>query len=327
MAEKNNEHSLLWATAYALAGMSMYNMSQLKKATAKKIHKRDDLRSYSGRFGEILYRKEGKGTPLLLIHDLDPASSSFEWNNAIPELSKSHSVYAIDLPGCGNSDKTNTEYSVYMYALAINDFIKGRILRGKTDLNVDAIASGCSASLLITAAALDGSIYRSIGLVNPSDKVSFCSQFVVHPKLKRAFRYIINTPIVGTFIYNLFYSRRHLSDQVNKSNYAKLKSDDRIAQIDAQYEASHLGGFGSKFLFSSIEGGLMASDTPRMLKKLTCHCSIYTGEYTEDIDELLDKYLLIRPDITLYTIMNCSIPHFEQPEALLRELSRDLSRR
>lgn len=327
MAKRNNDHPLLRTTAYALTAMSIYNISQLKKATAKNIHKRDDLRSYSGRFGEILYRKEGKGTPLLLIHDLDPASNCYEWNNAIPELSKKYSVYAIDLPGCGNSDKTNTEYSVYMYALAINDFIKGRILRGRTDVSVDAISSGCSASLLITAAALDGSIYRSIGLVNPSDKVSFCSKFIVDSNLKRAFRFIINTPIVGTFIYNLFYCRRHLNEEINNSGYSRLKSDDRAAQIDAMYEASHLGGFGSKFLFSSIEGGLMAADTSRLLKKLTCHCSIYTGEYSENIDELMNKYLLIRPDINLCTIPCCSLPQFEHPEALLRELSRESSRK
>ena len=50
--------------------------------------------------------KFGSGKPLLLIHDLDPSSSAYEWNQLEQQLAKDFTVYSIDLPGCGRSDKS-----------------------------------------------------------------------------------------------------------------------------------------------------------------------------------------------------------------------------
>ena len=49
------------------------------------------------RLGDIHYTKTGYGKPLLLIHDLDAASCSYEWNKLIPTLSKDYTVYALEL--------------------------------------------------------------------------------------------------------------------------------------------------------------------------------------------------------------------------------------
>lgn len=34
---------------------------------------------YHWKYGNIYYTKSGKGKPVLLIHDLDPTASSYEW--------------------------------------------------------------------------------------------------------------------------------------------------------------------------------------------------------------------------------------------------------
>ena len=53
--------------------------------------------TYSWRFGDISYTKTGHGKPILLIHDLKTASSSYEWHKIIKKLAKNHTVYALDL--------------------------------------------------------------------------------------------------------------------------------------------------------------------------------------------------------------------------------------
>ena len=42
-----------------------------------------------------------------LIHDLDPTASSYEWKAVTKKLAENHTVYAIDLLGCGRSEKPN----------------------------------------------------------------------------------------------------------------------------------------------------------------------------------------------------------------------------
>ena len=60
---------------------------------------------YNWRFGNIYYTKRGKGKPILLIHDLMPGGSAYEWSKVERELSTQYTVYAVDLPGCGRSEK------------------------------------------------------------------------------------------------------------------------------------------------------------------------------------------------------------------------------
>src|SRR6202012_5029277 len=55
----------------------------------------DDLR--------IHYRRTGSGRPLLLIHGL--VGSAMNWNRNIQELGRDATVYAIDLPNMGESDR------------------------------------------------------------------------------------------------------------------------------------------------------------------------------------------------------------------------------
>lgn len=58
-----------------------------------------------------------------------------------------HTVYTIDLLGCGYSDKPNITYTAYMYTQLLNDFIVNVIAR-----RVSVAATGQSAPLTIMAA-------------------------------------------------------------------------------------------------------------------------------------------------------------------------------
>ena len=90
-------------------------MKDLLKSTASNY--------YNWRFGKIYYTKQGTGSPVLLIHDLTIYSSAYEWEALVKQLEKNHTVYCIDLPGCGRSDKQHITYTNYLYVQAISDFI------------------------------------------------------------------------------------------------------------------------------------------------------------------------------------------------------------
>lgn len=49
----------------------------------------------------VHYRLAGSGPPMLLLHGVGESSAS--WIEVLPALSARHTVYAPDLPGCGDS--------------------------------------------------------------------------------------------------------------------------------------------------------------------------------------------------------------------------------
>ena len=58
----------------------------------------------------IRYYRMGEGPPVILLHGLGEAA--VVWYSNMEPLSDGHSVYALDLPGHGASDKPNWSYSL-----------------------------------------------------------------------------------------------------------------------------------------------------------------------------------------------------------------------
>jgi pimeloyl-ACP methyl ester carboxylesterase len=77
--------------------------------------------------GQIHYRTEGSGPPLLLFH-MAPMSSE-EFNDLIPLLSGKYQVVAPDLPGHGESSDPPHEYAVAEYSRAILAFMDALRIR------------------------------------------------------------------------------------------------------------------------------------------------------------------------------------------------------
>ena len=116
-----------------LAGVSLGAMHIANRvleyiSTADKLINSDEYEYYNWRFGKIAYKKTGEGSPLLLVHNLNVCSSSYEWRNNIAELAKSHTVYTIDLLGCGCSDRPGLTYTNYLYVELITNILSEKKL-------------------------------------------------------------------------------------------------------------------------------------------------------------------------------------------------------
>ena len=79
---------IFFFTSAAAAGM--YTLNRIVDYTAgmKNLLKTDDGETYHWKQGDIFYTKSGSGSPLLLVHDLNPASSNMEWDKIIRKLEK-----------------------------------------------------------------------------------------------------------------------------------------------------------------------------------------------------------------------------------------------
>jgi len=69
----------------------------------------------------VVYRVDGKGPVLLLVHGL--AGSAETWRHVMPALAKGFTVVAPDLLGQGQSDKPRGEYSLGAHANTLRDLM------------------------------------------------------------------------------------------------------------------------------------------------------------------------------------------------------------
>ena len=77
--------------------------------------------------GQIHYRTEGSGRPLLMLHE--SPTSSITYSRVIPILARRFRVIAMDTMGYGNSDPPETTYEVADYARTIAHFLDAMELK------------------------------------------------------------------------------------------------------------------------------------------------------------------------------------------------------
>jgi len=71
--------------------------------------------------GQVHYRTEGSGEPILLLHQTP--SSSNNYAGVIPILAQKYRVIAMDTLGYGDSDKPPQQYQINDYARSVTSFL------------------------------------------------------------------------------------------------------------------------------------------------------------------------------------------------------------
>lgn len=72
---------------------------------------------------ELAYHRVGQGPPLLLVHGI--TTFSFIWQTLVPRLAEHHDVVAVDLLGCGDSDKPlDVSYGIAAHVPRLDAFTR-----------------------------------------------------------------------------------------------------------------------------------------------------------------------------------------------------------
>lgn len=295
-------------TLTALAGGAMYAFNKFIDYTAsyRGLTLDENENYYAWRNGNIFYQKKGTGQPLLLIHDLNPISSSYEWSHIIDELSKSNTVYAIDLLGCGKSEKPLSSYVNYLYVQLINDFIQD-VIQEKTDL----IVTGESFTFSVMAARMNQDTIGKITAINPTDiTYNVQSPTAYSEAIKRFFE----LPIIGTFAYNTATNAKAVTKLFTEKYYddaAKIP----VKLTDTYYESAHLQGSNGKYLYASILGKYTNINIIHALKLITNPIHFIT---TDSASKDIEEYKKYNQNITIDHISEAGyLPQLEKPEELL----------
>lgn len=305
------EHIKTLAKLNLAASVLMYGSNKVisSLSTSKNMLKPGTGKYYKWKYGDVFYHKVGEGTPVLLLHDTDPSASTYEWFDVVDELSKNHTVYTVDLPGCGRSVKPKITYTNYFYVLFLKDFIRS-VIKQKTDI----IAKGYSSSFAIMASVLDPNIIHHIYAVNP---LSIGNLSQTESRKSRAAKSLLSLPILGTSLYNMKESGRNIDYRFTEEYlYNPFRSNDRF--VDACYEGAHYHDSEGKYLLASIKGLCMTVNIRKSLKAMGDRLTIFYGEGLEHARKIVREYQSVNPSIMAYSIPKSKyVPEMECPREFL----------
>lgn len=299
---------IFFFTSAAAAGM--YTLNRIVDYTAgmKDLLKTDDGETYHWKQGDIFYTKSGNGSPLLLVHDLNPASSNMEWDKIIRKLEKNYTVYAIDLLGCGRSEKPGITYTSFLYVQLINQFIQDVI--GEA---ANIVVTGTSASFVIMAQAMAPDNFHNIILINPDSIQTLKSSPEREHKIAKR---LLEIPILGTFLYNLQMHEKKIHSFFEKKYFLK-KSLISSKMEDIYFESAHKGKSAGKFLLASAQGNYINVDVSNAVKNAD-NLFIIASRERKDSVSITEEYVRLNKNIEISYLSNSKyLPQLEVPDKLL----------
>lgn len=303
-------------TGFTLGAMHVANRVFEYISTADELLDSDSFEYYNWRFGKIAYKKVGSGSPLLLVHNLNVCSSSYEWRNNIEELSKTHTVYAIDLLGCGCSDRPALTYTNYLYVELITNFIK-HIIGEKADV----IVSGESCPFVLMACANDETIINKVIMINPPNLVDLAK---IPTKRSKFLKDILYTPILGTFIYNLNVNKKSIAHSLFTSYYTQSEICEK--DILTYFEAAHKEHTHSKYLFACQKTRYTNANILHCLSKLNNSISIIVGNNNPENSLVASEYQNYLPSIEIAGMSKTKqVPHIEKSDEFIENVEIFLS--
>ena len=307
---KHKIRSLLLFNTIAISSMYLANRYFSARAVKKSLLGVGEY--YRWKFGDIYYRKLGSGKPILLIHDLNNFSSGYEWNQLELKLCKNHTVYTIDLLGCGRSDKPAITYTSYLYVQLLSDFIQ-TVIGEKTDV----AATGRSAAIVTMIPLFHPEMINHIIMLNP---ISLAKLEQIPERRSELIRFLINIPVIGTSIYMIKSCRQNVEYILTEKcifNPFLLQQK----SVDAYHEAAHRGYGKGKYLMASIDGFYLTVNIRNALKKIEQPITILYGNKAENGREIAESYAFYQPSISVKPIPDTKLlSQLENPDAVYKQI-------
>lgn len=117
--------------------------------------------------GEITIYQAGNGPPVFLIHSINAVGNAGEMRPLFENLQKNYTVYAVDLPGYGLSDRKDIQYTQPIMTDAIRQTADW-IAKQHSNQKIHGIALSLSCEFLSRACTVEPHRFQSITLISPT---------------------------------------------------------------------------------------------------------------------------------------------------------------
>ncbi len=296
-------------SAAVLGAMTAYNMAARRSARPLANALVGEGRSYLWKWGRVHYTVSGDGPPVVLVHGIHAAASSYEMRELFWPLAGVCRVYVPDLLGFGLSDRPGLHYTGALYIELLADFL-GEVVQQPCAL----VASSLSAAYAIEVAhRLPQQVTRL---------VLFCptglEALVRLPGTRgQAVNLLLRAPATGEFLFNLLVSRPSLRYYLTRRVYydsAFVTND----VVEAYYATSHQ--VNARYAPAAFIGGLLNWDARAAYAALAQPVLIIWGrEAIETPVAQADAFTRMNPRARLEVLDHCRLlPHVEHGEKVAR---------
>ncbi len=269
-------------------------------------------RTYRWRGMDVAYTELGDADApsILLLHGMNAAGTSHEFEPIAGRLAEEHHVVAPDFPGFGRSDRPPIDYDADLYADFVREF-------------ADDVAPGATCVASSLSGAYAAVAQRETGVF--SKLVLVCPTATTVGIRRGRLRTLLRTPVLGTAAFNLIASKpsiRHFSADHSYFDPGKIDPD----RVDYQWRAAHQPG--ARFAPASFVSGYLdpAVDLGATLAACAVPITLVWGRaaditplsYGRDLAEAADARLVVFENARL-------LPHVEHAGRFLEELGTDLA--
>jgi len=266
--------------------------------------------------------RESGGVPLLLVHSVNAAGSAYEVMPIYEHYRQRRTVYALDLPGFGFSERSDRVYTARLMTDAIHGVVDAiRLVHGEKQ--IDALALSLACEFLARAVSEQPAKFRSAALISATgfdEKAPhreppgttrakpWLYRFLRFPLWSRAlFRALTGRPSIRYFL-----ERTWGSDAI----------DEGLLQYD--YRTTHQPG--ARFApFYFVSGYLFSRDITRIYEQLTLPVWLTHGDRGDFQDYSYASEFEKRPNWRLTEFTSGALPFFEIPQDFFQEYDRFLA--
>lgn len=274
------------------------------------------IRFRGRRAGELGYYTAGpvrKGVPpLVFIHSINAAASSFEMKPLYDYYARSRRVIALDLPGYGFSERRDRAYQPALYRDAILDLIEQPL--GGAAVDVVALSLGCE--FVALAAQARPSLFRSLAFLSATGLSRRSERLRPNPTLFN----LLRVPAWRRPIYDVLTSRPSLRYFLQANQRTRLNR----ALADYAYITSHQPDAEyAPYAFISFK--LFTPTIFDVYRALSQPCLAIIGQDPfagyDRADELRD-----RPNWRIVVMQQAgSLVHWDEPRAVTAQLDAHLA--
>ena len=274
-----------------------------------------DRTDINGAAGRIAMYSAGGGavTPLLLIHSINATPSAYEVKPLFDHYAGMRPVYALDLPGFGQSDRSDRRYTIEIMTGAIHAAVDE--IRRRHAGPVDALALSLSCEFLARAALERPDSFRTLAFVSPTG-------FEGTPRDdarggnrgRRWLRSALDVSLWGHGVFDALTSRASIKFFLEKTFGSR---DFDQGMWDYAYLTTHQPG-ARHAPYDFVAGYLFSKDALLLYERLTHPVWMAHGVLGDFVDYRHKTRVEGRANWRFEVFPSGAFPHFEMLDAVTR---------
>ncbi len=275
-----------------------------------------ERRTIKSRAGLLSYYTAGPGEgaePLLLIHSINAAGSAYEVMPLYEHYRQSRTVYALELPGFGFSERGDRDYTPRLMTDAVHAMIAEiQLIHGAAPLDVLAIS--LSSEFLARAALEDPKAFRSLALISPTG-FNRNTPEQAPPGSTRAmprFRKILS--LCGSSFFSALTSKPSIRYFLRKT-WGSKDIDQGLVEYD--YLTTHQPG-AHYAPYAFVSGFLFSLDIQSIYRALRMPIWMAHGVRGDFTDYTKAPSFASLPNWNVETFPTGAMPHFEMLDRVTR---------